>query len=133
MTPNSVNVEINNYEIQPSYTYKLDLDNKRISGNVNGSDSVFQAIVKILNTDKYAHEIYDWNYGQEILKLVGKDFAYIKARLPQLVEEALLQDDRIKEVSDFEITQTDINTVTASFTITTIFSKINYTMEVQLL
>lgn len=133
MTPSSVNVEISNYEIQPSYTYRLDLENKRIAGNVDGSESVYQAIVKILNTDKYAHEIYDWNYGQELLKLVGKDFSYIEVRLPQIIEEALLQDDRVKEVTDFEITQTDINSVTASFRVITIFSEINYTTEVTLL
>ena len=133
MTPNSVNVEISNYEIQPSYTYRLDLENGRIAGNIDGSDSVYQAIVKILNTDKYAHEIYDWNYGQEILKLVGKEFSYIEVRLPQIIEEALLQDDRVKEVTDFEITQNSMDTVTASFRVVTIFSQINYTTEVKVL
>lgn len=133
MTPNSVNVEISNYEIQPSYTYRLDLENGRIAGNIDGSDSVYQAIVKILNTDKYAHEIYDWNYGQEILKLVGKEFSYIEVRLPQIIEEALLQDDRVKEVTDFEITQNNMDTVTASFRVVTIFSQINYTTEVKVL
>lgn len=133
MTPNSVNVEINNYEIQPSLTYRLDLENKRISGNVDGSDSVFQAIVKILNTDKYANEIYDWNYGQELLKLIGKDFSYIEVKLPQIIEEALLQDDRIKEIDDMEITKINSDTVNVSFAVITIFSKINYSMEVKVL
>lgn len=133
MTPNSVNVEINNYEIQPSLTYRLDLENKRISGNVDGSDSVFQAIVKILNTDKYANEIYDWNYGQELLKLIGKDFSYIEVKLPQIIEEALLQDDRIQGIDDMEITKINSDTVNVSFTVITIFSKINYSMEVKVL
>lgn len=133
MTPNSVNVEINNYEIQPSLTYRLDLENKRISGNVDGSDSVFQAIVKILNTDKYANEIYDWNYGQELLKLIGKDFSYIEVKLPQIIEEALLQDDRIQGIDDMEITKINSDTVNVSFAVITIFSKINYSMEVKVL
>ena len=109
MIPNSTNVELTNYEIQPSLTYKLDLENKRIMGTVDNSDSVFQAIQKILNTDKYAYDIYDWNYGHELLKLVGKEFSYIEVKLPQIIEEALLQDDRIKEITDFEINDATFN------------------------
>ena len=40
MIPNSVNVEISNYEIQPSLTYKLDLENKRIMGKVDNRDFI---------------------------------------------------------------------------------------------
>lgn len=133
MIPSSTNVELTNYEIQPSLTYKLDLDTKRIMGKVDSSDSVFQAIQKILNTDKYAYDIYDWNYGNELLKLVGKEFSYIEVKLPQIIEEALLQDDRIKEITDMEITQVDIDTVSVSFKVITIFSTINYTTEVKVL
>lgn len=132
MIPNSTVVNLNNYEIQPSLTYKLDLENKRIVGKVDNSDSVFQAIVKILSTDKYAWEIYDWNYGQEILKLVGKEFSYIKVRLPQIIQEALLQDDRIKDITDFTIEKVSSDSVHASFRIVTIFSTINYEMEVKI-
>lgn len=133
MIPNSTNVELTNYEIQPSLTYKLDLENKRIMGTVDNSDSVFQAIQKILNTDKYAYDIYDWNYGHELLKLVGKEFSYIEVKLPQIIEEALLQDDRIKEITDFEIIQLSIDTLSVSFRVITIFSTINYNMEVNVL
>ena len=133
MIPSSANVELTNYEIQPSLTYKLDLENKRIMGTVDNSDSVFQAIQKILSTDKYAYDIYDWNYGHELLKLVGKEFSYIEVKLPQIIEEALLQDDRIKEITDFEITQLSIDTLSVSFRVITIFSTINYTTEVKVL
>ena len=133
MIPSSANIELSNYEIQPSLTYKLDLENKRIMGKVDNSDSVFQAIQKILSTDKYAYDIYDWNYGHELLKLVGKEFSYIEVKLPQIINEALLQDDRIKEITDMEITQVSIDTVSVSFRVITIFSTINYTMEVNVL
>lgn len=133
MIPSSTNVELTNYEIQPSLTYKLDLENKRIMGTVDNSDSVFQAIQKILSTDKYAYDIYDWNYGHELLKLVGKEFNYIEVKLPQIIEEALLQDDRVKEITDFEITQVGIDTVSVSFRVITIFSTVNYNMEVKVL
>ena len=59
-----------NFEIQPTKTYKLDLINKRIIGLIDGREAVNQHIRKVLSTDKYAYEIYDWYYGNEILKLV---------------------------------------------------------------
>lgn len=133
MIPNSTSVNLTNYEIQPSLTYKLDLDNKRIVGKVDNSDSVLQAVQKILSTDKYTYDIYDWNYGHEILKLVGKEFSYVRVKLPQIINEALLQDDRIKEITDFKIEQINIDTVMASFKVITIFSTINYSMEVKVL
>lgn len=133
MIPSSANIELSNYEIQPSLTYKLDLENKRIMGKVDNNDSIFQAIQKILSTDKYAYDIYDWNYGHELLKLVGKEFSYIEVKLPQIINEALLQDDRIKEIADMEITQVSVDTVSVSFRVITIFSTINYTMEVNVL
>ena len=133
MIPESANVNLTNYEIQPSLTYKLDLENKRIIGKVNDSESVFQAIQKILSTDKYAYNIYDWNYGHELLDLVGKDFNYIAVRLPQIIEEALLQADRIKEITDMEVTQVSVDTVSASFKVITIYSTINYSVEVNVL
>lgn len=133
MTPSTSEINLTNYEIQPSLTYKLDLDNKRIIGKTNNSDAVLQAVEKILSTDKYAYDIYDWNYGNEILKLVGKEFNYIKVKLPQIIEEALLQDDRIKEITDLVIEQKSIDTVFVSFNVVSIFSTINYTMEVNVL
>lgn len=130
MIPNSMGVSINNYEIQPSLTYNLDLENKRIIGKIDNKEAVMQSIKKILNTDKYAWDIYDWNYGHELLNLVGKEFDYIEVRLPQIIEEALLQDDRIKEISDFSIEKSSLNSLVATFKITTIFSTIDYTLEV---
>lgn len=132
MIPQTITPKITEATIYPSLTYSLDVDNDCINGKIDGKDSVLQAIKKILNTDKYAYEIYDWNYGQQLLKLVGKDFNYVIAEIPRIVSDALRQDDRIKEVVDYEFEQNDINSLTVSFNVKTIYGDLSYSKEIQI-
>lgn len=120
------------FEVLPGKTYKLDLENKRIVGMVDREESVFQFVKKVLSTDKYAHEIYDWYYGNELVKLVGQGYAYAVAEIPRIVREALLVDDRINSVDNFQFQQISLDSMICSFTVNTIYSNINYEMEVQI-
>lgn len=119
-----------NFEVLPAKTYKLDLVNKRIIGLVDGSDAVMQFIRKVLNTDKYAFEIYDWYYGNELLKLVGHSYDYVVTRIPNIFKEALLVDDRITDVRDFTFNKTQIDAVVVSCYVDTVYGAIKYEQEV---
>ena len=130
MIPNTITPKIIEADIQPSLTYCLDMENHRIMGKIDGADSVMQAIKKILNTDKYAYEIYDWNYGQQLLKLLGKDFDYVIAEIPRIINDALKQDNRIKDVTDFTFKKTDYNSLYVTFLVRTIFCFLYYETEV---
>lgn len=120
------------FEVIPTQTYRLDFVNKRIIGKLEGAGAVMQAVQKIFSTDKYAYEIYDWYYGNELLKLVGKPYDYIVAQIPRIVREALLVDDRISEVTDFEFSRTSIDSMTASFLIHSVYGDLSYVLEVSL-
>lgn len=132
MIPNTVTPKILEATIQPSLTYKIDTINKHLSNKIDGKEAVLQAIEKILYTDKYAYEIYDWNYGQQLLKLLGKDMSFCETEIPRIISEALLQDDRIKEVTDYQFKQTDINSLTVSFLVKTIFGQLDYIKEIKI-
>lgn len=132
MIPNTITPKIIEADIQPSLTYRLDMENHRIMGKIDGVDSVMQAIKKILNTDKYAYEIYDWNYGQQLLKLLGKDFDYVIAEIPRIINDALKQDNRVRDVTDFTFEKTDYNSLHVTFLVRTIFGDLNYGTEVAL-
>ena len=119
-----------NFEVLPTKTYKIDPVSKRIIGTVEGRDAVLQFIRKVLSTDKYAFEIYDWYYGTELIKLVGQPFDYVVARVPSIFREALLVDDRIKEVRDFTFRQPTMDSVIVSCVVDTVYGKINYEQEV---
>ncbi|RCX22597.1 uncharacterized protein DUF2634 [Fontibacillus phaseoli] len=105
---------------ETSRTYHLDLQRKKIAGFTDGLDAVKQACLKIFQTERFAHIIYDSNYGFESWGLIGRPSGYVRAELKRRITEALLQDDRISEVLDFEIAITGDEAV-AGFTVHTIF------------
>jgi hypothetical protein len=101
---------------QPSRTYKIDLENGRIAGMVDGLDAVKQAAFKILSTERFAHFIYSGNYGRE--NGVGNAI-----EIERWIEEALRQDDRITAIEDFRMTVAG-DEANVRFTVVSIFGSI---------
>ena len=94
-------------EQMPSYTYNINRNTNRISGYIDDKDAIIQAIYLILQTERYESMIYNWYYGVEFDGLIGKQKDYVTSELQRVIREALTEDDRIIEVSDFEITYTE--------------------------
>lgn len=90
-------------EQQTSRTYGIDFAAGKATGMVDGLEAVRQAVYKILRTDRFAHLIYDANYGSEISGLQGRSQGYVRSEIERRIREALLQDDRISEVADMQI------------------------------
>lgn len=86
----------------PNRTYKVVVDKNRINGYTDDLDAVIQTIYLILSTERYQHVIYSWDYGVELLDLIGKPMSYVMAELPRRIKEALITDDRIEDVVDFK-------------------------------
>ncbi len=89
-------------EYLPSQTFKMRRNMETISGLIDDLKSVEQAVFLILNTERYEWLIHSWNYGVELQSLVGKDVEFCIPEIERRVREALLQDDRITSVQDFE-------------------------------
>ena len=92
-------------EEQPSLTYRLDLDNGRIVGKVDGLEAVNQAIRKAIITPRFKCLIYDNQYGSEIEEaIISKDATreYIEAVTEGFIRDALRPDSRILSVYDFQ-------------------------------
>lgn len=130
--PDDVEVASSDYEIMPTKTYRVDKVNGRIIGNIDEKEAVMQFIQKVLDTSKYAYEIYDWYYGNELNKLVGQEYDYIVTRIPAIIEEALLVDDRIKEVRNFMFNRNSIDSMSVSFYVDTVYGGVDYELEVAL-
>lgn len=94
-------------DTMPSYTYNINRNTNRISGYIDDKDAIIQAIYLILQTERYESMIYNWYYGVEFDGLIGKQRDYVTSELQRVIREALTEDDRILEVSDFEITYTE--------------------------
>ena len=126
----------NDFEVVeiPSYTYRMVLptregDVTKFTGKTDELDAVQQAVYKILNTERYTYPIYSWNYGIELVGLFGQPIPWVYPELERRITEALVWDDRINSVTDFEFENVK-NEVHASFTVNTIFGSYNQSLVV---
>lgn len=126
MIPSVSNSMIANLEVetQPSKNYKMHIQDNIISGTCDGLEAMKQVIYKILNTERYRYPIYSWNYGVELSDLVGETVSYVCAEAERRITEALTQDDRIDEVSDFNFDINNKHEVVCTFVVHTIFGDV---------
>ncbi len=103
MLPESGSILKQDFNIlqQPSKTFRLDIENRRIAGTVDGLEAVRQAISCALHTERFEWLIYSWNYGVELDQLFGQPMGLVKSKLKKRIKEALMQDDRILSVDAF--------------------------------
>ena len=117
--------------IMPSKTYYINRNTNRISGYIDDKDAIIQAIYLILSTERYESVIYNWYYGTEFDSLIGKDRDFVKSELKRRIAEAILEDDRILDVTDFDISfNKDVANVV--FLVETNIGDININWEVNL-
>ncbi len=132
MIPSTVGFLNNDFEIkeQPSFTYRMQPDKKLLRGYTDGLEAVKQAIFKIIMTERYQYIMYSWNYGIELLDLFGEPVTYVCPELKRRISEALLCDDRIWSVDNFEFDFPQKGVVHVVFTTHTIFGDVQAEREV---
>lgn len=111
------------FQEQPSKTYALNATSGTISGFISELEAMKQAVFLILNTERYEHLIYSWNYGVELLDLFGEPISFVIPEVKRKIQEALLQDSRIMAVDDFVI-ESKKESVQVNFTVSTIFGNL---------
>ncbi len=114
--------------LEKNKTYKIDFENGRIGGFIDDIEAIKQAIEKIILTQRYSHLIYSNNYGNEantLLKDSDLSEDFILTELENFINEALLSDERITEIDDFEA-YIDIDVIYISFIAKTIFGDVDY-------
>ena len=119
-----------NESMEPSNTFFIDFEKGRISGFIDEKEAVKQAIMLILNTERYKFLIYSWNYGAELEALIGTHPDIVEDEAERLISEALLQDDRITTVYDFEFSR-NRDTLLVNFKVDSIYGDIDVETEVR--
>lgn len=118
--------------IYPNRTYRIQFDEDefgKINGYVDGLDALRQTIHLILMTERFRFPIYSWDYGVELTNLIGQDMPYVIAELPRRIRDALIQDNRIDDVTDFEFEVHGRN-LHVNFTVVSNIGNISTNMEV---
>jgi len=121
-----------NVVTMPSKQHRMDLGNNRILGTCDNLEAVKQSIFKILNSERYLYLIYSWNYGIELMDLYGKTPMFVCPEIERRVKEALLQDDRITGVNEFEFDISKKGVVSVMFTVHTLFGDLKEEMVVNI-
>lgn len=113
----------------PSKDFALDISNEKINGVVEQLEQVKQSIYFILNTERYEHLIYSWDYGVEFADLIGQPHSYVIPEVERRVTEALTQDDRISAVSEF-VFEKNKDKLHVTFVVSTIFGDVESEVNV---
>lgn len=116
-----IDQEVAPTEKPSSKTYKLDFETGEILPEfIDYEEAIKQAVVKAIRTRRSSYLIYSDDYGSEIGDLLGEAYSidYLQIEVPRLISETFLDDDRILECTDFEITKTG-ESIYCSFTVVT--------------
>ena len=116
-------------EQQPSLTYGIDFEKGRIIGMIDELEAVKQAVFLILQTERYRYLIYSADYGSELEGLIGRDQLFVRSELKRRIREALMQDDRIEDVTNFRL-QFNGDSALVRFTVISNFGEIEAEQEV---
>lgn len=125
------NVEVESARAQTTRTYKINFDTGRIGGFVDETEAMKQAIIKIIETERFDYLIYSWNYGAELNAALGKSYPVLESEIKRILREALLADSRIDDIYDFKISRADKRAVSIDFTAATMFGEIPVETEVE--
>ena len=73
---------------------------------ITGRDAVAVWVWKALNTVRYRHVIYTWNYGNEIEQLIGQPFTdeLKRSEAVRYVRDCLRINPYVKDVFDIAVT-----------------------------
>lgn len=72
---------------------------------VTGREAVKVWAYKALNTPRYAHEMYSWDYGNEMESLIGQAYTedLKRSEIPRYVQECLLINPYITAVENIDM------------------------------
>ena len=108
---------------QPLTDYEIDFETGKLTGRIiSGLDVIKQRVRIILGTNRYYYPQYSWDHGCELETLIGKnyDLDYIKTEAKRMVSEALMDEDYIDSITDFDAAVDGVR-LTVSFTMNTIY------------
>lgn len=105
-------------------TYRMDIHNKRIIGMTDGLEAAKQNLLKAIQTRRYAYQIYDDQYGCDVLNKIGNtDLSpgYFESDIPAMLVDAFSNMDEVIEIEDIKFDMYKGDSVYISFIAATIF------------
>lgn len=112
--------------VQTPKEYEIDFTTGQLTGRiVEGLEAIKVWIWLVLQTPRYRHYVYTWDYGNEFEDLIGQGYTedYIEAQTRRMTEDCLLVNENIKSISDFSVSIENEH-LTVTFTANTIYGDV---------
>lgn len=126
-------IDLTELEIKdvPNLTFQIEgEDNNRLLKALDGEEAIRQAVRVMLSVERYDYEIYPRWFGFELKSLIGEPMWYAQAVVVQKIKECLLMDDRIEDVTDFDVKK-DGRKLNVSFVVKTNRGNLEESLEVE--
>lgn len=116
-------------EVAWDFKRNIPVIEKRDFKIVEGNEAIKVWVYKALLTPRYQYSIYTWNYGSELLSLIGKAYTpqLTKSEAKRYIEEALKINPYILEVNVLDADFKD-GVLSASIKIVTIYGESEVTI-----
>lgn len=116
-------------EVAWDFKRNIPIIEKRDFKVVEGNEAIKVWVYKALLTPRYQYSIYTWNYGSELLSLIGKAYTpqLTKSEAKRYIEEALKINPYILEVNVLDTDFKD-GVLSASIKIVTIYGESEVTI-----
>lgn len=125
MATNEENDQVTTSSIYKEYDF--DFDKGVLTGKVvEGKEAVKVWIYKALMTKRYVHDIYSWDYGQDLEELIGQgyDKGFIDSEVERRIKDCLSVNEKIESCADFDISLVN-DRLNVSFTVNTVFGEVS--------
>ena len=120
------------FEDQPSLTCIADPVTHRIRGPGDGWEAVRQAVEIVVSVERFKWQIYSPNFGTDYDGLLGTEPGFAASELRRRLEDSFLPDNRMLGIKDFSWSFSGVS-LSASFTVRTVFGDVRSGMEVTLI
>jgi|GEM_PF-576354 len=111
-----------------------EFDDSRLDGYVDGLEAYRQAVFHMVHTERYDYPgIHPGNEGIRMRQFVGRSFAYFRAKIYNVVKDALFQDDRTRGVRLTQTANPQPGVAFAEFEIDSAYGRVRYGFNVPLM
>jgi len=104
----------------------------RLNGYVDGLEAVRQTVHAIVHTERYSVPHMHPDDGIEMEQFIGRSFNYFRAKIKNVLNDALLRDDRITGLEILRIFQEAPGSVQCEVKIYSIYGAVDYGFNTRL-
>lgn len=118
--------------VQEAQTWAIDelgVEECRLQGRCDGIEALRQAVFLLLQTERGRWPVFSAGFGVDLQGLLGQPAAYVIPEAERRLREALLQDDRVLAVEDFQFARQG-RRLTVGFVVRSVYGDMQAEVEI---